>query len=159
MPPRTAGRAPVLAAGERGSARRNRRGRIAVAGEEESGRRRGLSRPPPRDRGGRSLAATAPPRRRRAPARREGGKSRSNRGWRLWAQPIGGMDFRRGHARASNGKLGLLPVVSLTFASRTTVWLVRINGRQEPEFSCASAPWSSRYQARLPQSRSCRATP
>src|SRR5215471_3021350 len=46
MPPRGAGRAPALAAGQRGSAGRNRRGRIAEAGQEESGRRGRVSRPP-----------------------------------------------------------------------------------------------------------------
>src|SRR6516165_5522681 len=74
MPPRGAGCAPILAAGERGSARRNRRERIGVAGQKESGRCRRLPRPTPRDRGGRSLAATAGPGRRRAPPRCEGGE-------------------------------------------------------------------------------------
>src|SRR5215472_13328281 len=55
------------------------RARIAVAGQEESGRGRGLPRPPSGGRGGPSLAPTAGPGRCRAPARRAGGKGRSNR--------------------------------------------------------------------------------
>src|SRR6516164_4512183 len=89
MPPRSAGCAPFLAAGEGGSARRNRRVRIAVGGKEESGRCRCLPRPPPGDRGGRSLAPTAPPGRRRAPARCGGGESRPNRRRRLWHSRLG----------------------------------------------------------------------
>jgi hypothetical protein len=91
-----------------------------VAGQEESGRCRRLSCPPSRDRGGRSLATSAGIGRHRAPARCAGGERRSNRRRRLWAQPIGRMDFRRRHARASNGKPDLLHIVSLTFASSTT---------------------------------------
>src|SRR5262245_22271003 len=61
MPARGAGRAPILATGQRGFARRSRRERIGVASQEESRRCRRLPRPPPRDRGGRSLAPTTGP--------------------------------------------------------------------------------------------------
>src|SRR6266566_1466770 len=49
MPPRSAGRATLVAASERGAACRSWRARSAVAGEEKSDRCWGLPRPPPRD--------------------------------------------------------------------------------------------------------------
>src|SRR5262249_43138306 len=93
------------------------RGRIAVTGQEESGRCRRLPRPPPRDRGGRSLAPTPGPGRGRAPAPFEGGKKGSHLGRLLGAPALGGMDFRRRPARASGGKPGLLHVVPLILRS------------------------------------------
>jgi len=113
MPPRSAGRATLVAAGERGAARRNRRARSAVAGEEKSGRCWGLSRPPPRDRGGPSVAATAWLSRRRALPLCRGRERRFNRGRRVRAQPPGRVHLRRRHTRTAGRKSRLLHIVAL----------------------------------------------